>query len=421
MKNKLLILGGNAETVPLVKVAQEIGYLVGVTDNNPNSLSKKYSDFAHLVDGMNVDGIVSLVKEENYDGVLIGVVDVLIPSYYNVCSILGLPCYVNEKSMLAFSRKDVFKETLKSHNLQGVPEINLDDFIGLSNETKRSIGPFMVKAVDNGGGVGISKVDYSTEIIPVLNACLKHSKANKVIIERYMNCADVGIYLTIQDFKVSLSAIYDRFTKDPELNGSRLCVGGLYPSVYSELFLSTDFPKIVSLLKSLEIENGVLMLTAFCENNTFYYYDVGFRLQGEAPNILLKSIYGYDHLKMLIEFAMSGKFGDYSIIDYDKLNLNGIYACTLWVNCKIGRIFRIQGFEEIRLMQDVVSIVSRLEIGSEVLTEHIDTEKQVFCRIYVVSKSDNQRITVIKKIQSTLKIFDENNIEIQEIMLPDLI
>lgn len=421
MKKKILILGGNAETVPLVKVAQEMGYLVGVTDNNPNSLSKKYSDFAHSVDGMNVDGIVNLVKDENYEGVLIGVVDVLIPSYYKVCSVLGFPCYVNEKSMLAFSRKDVFKETLRLHNLQGVPEINFDDFIKLSYEPKVSIGPFMVKAVDNGGGVGISKVDDSTQIIPVLNSCLKHSKANKVIVERYMNCSDVGIYLTIQDFKVSLSAIYDRFTKNPELNGSRVCVGGLYPSRYLELFLSTDFPKIVSLLNSLEISNGVLMLTAFCENNIFYYYDVGFRLQGEAPNILLKSIYGYDQLKMLIDFAMTGKFGNISIIDYDNKNLNGFFACTLWVNCKKGVIFRIQGFEEISLMQDVVSVVTRLEIGSEVLTEHLDTEKQVFCRIYIVSASDSQRRNVIKKIQSSLKIYDEENTEIQEIMLPDLI
>ncbi len=421
MKTKLLILGGNAETVPLVKVAKEIGYLVGVTDNNPHSLSKKYSHFAHLVDGMDVDGLVRLVNEENYDGVLIGVVDVLIPSYFKVCSILGLPCYVNEKSMLAFSRKDVFKETLRSNYLQGVPEISLEYFVSLSNENRIPIGPFMVKAVDNGGGIGISKVDYTSDIIPVLNSCLKHSKANKVIIERYMNCSDVGIYLTIQDSIVSLSAIYDRYTKNPELNGSRLCVGGLYPSKYADLFLSADFPKIESMLNSLEIENGILMLTAFLENNKFYYYDVGFRLQGEAPNILLKSIYGYDQLRMLIEFAMTGRFGQLLISDYDKVDLNGNHACTLWVNCKNGLICRIQGLEEIRLIEDVVSVVTRLDIGSKVLTEHIDTEKQVFCRIYIVSKSDSQRKNVIRKIQSTLKIFNENDIEIQEILLPDLI
>ena len=55
------------------------------------------------------------------------------------------------------------------------------------------------------------------------------------------------------------------------------------------------------------------MLSAFVNENKFYYYDVGFRLQGEAPNILLDKIFGYDQKEMLIKFALTALMGEKSL------------------------------------------------------------------------------------------------------------
>ena len=42
--------------------------------------AKKFADVPCNVDGMDVDGLVDLVKKENIDGVLVGVAEALIPS-----------------------------------------------------------------------------------------------------------------------------------------------------------------------------------------------------------------------------------------------------------------------------------------------------------------------------------------------------
>ena len=48
------------------------------------------------------------------------------------------------------------------------------------------------------------------------------------------------------------------------------------------------------MFKEIGIKNGILMLSGFYEDGEFYVYDTGFRLQGEAPHLLMKAIHGFD-------------------------------------------------------------------------------------------------------------------------------
>ena len=60
---RLLILGANPETVPLIETAQELGVYVIVTDNNPDAFAKKFANESFNVDGMNVEAIHEAVAE----------------------------------------------------------------------------------------------------------------------------------------------------------------------------------------------------------------------------------------------------------------------------------------------------------------------------------------------------------------------
>ena len=95
---KLLILGANPETIPLVRKANELGVITYVTSGRKTDPAKKYANFSYDIDGLDVDHLVDLVRNENIDGVLVGVADILVPSYYDVCKKLNYPCYVNEKT-----------------------------------------------------------------------------------------------------------------------------------------------------------------------------------------------------------------------------------------------------------------------------------------------------------------------------------
>ena len=78
---KLLIMGANPETIPLVELANEMGLQTYVTSNRPDDPAKKYACRSCDVDGTDVPGIVSLARRENIDGILVGVADILVPAY----------------------------------------------------------------------------------------------------------------------------------------------------------------------------------------------------------------------------------------------------------------------------------------------------------------------------------------------------
>jgi len=389
--NKLLIMGGNAETVPLVLKAKELGYHVVISDDNPNSVSKKYADEAYNVNGLDVDGIVTLAKEKNVNGVLVGVADILVDSYGKVCEKLGFPCYTNSNISKIFSRKDLFKEKLIEFGLNGVPELFLDTNNSFSENDLFQIGfPLMVKPVDNGGGVGMTAVQTKEELNLAIQFGLSNSRNKKVIIEKYLDCDDLGIYFTFQDGVYSTSFIYDRYTTKEQFGKSKVCLGGVYPSKFIKNYFDSQDAKLKLLFSDLGIKNGVLMLSAFFQNNSFYYYDVGFRLQGEAPNILLHTIHGYDQKEMLIKFAMTGSMGETKAYELDDPFLIGKHAATVWILLKKGIISQIDGIDGVLNKEYVVSHVQRLFIGDVVDDKMIGTEKQVFSRFYLVTNSHDE-------------------------------
>ncbi len=118
---KLLILGANPETIPLVQVANEMGVKTIITSNVPTDAAKQYAWKAFDVDGMDVPGLIALAHAEKVDGVLVGVADILVPIYCKVCAALNLPCYATPDIIHVFSYKDVFKATCERYGVHGIP------------------------------------------------------------------------------------------------------------------------------------------------------------------------------------------------------------------------------------------------------------------------------------------------------------
>jgi hypothetical protein len=165
----------------------------------------------------------------------------------------------------------------------------------------------------------------------------------------------------------------------------------------------------MKMLHSLRVKDGILMLSAFIENNEYYFYDVGFRLQVEAPQIILKHINNFDQVQMLIDFSMTGKFGLKSIENKNDPLLHGGYAATIWFLAKVGKIKSIQGLNEINEKDNVIEIRQRLFEGDEVSSSMIGNEKQVVMRVYIKGTSKKDLIKTYNYVVSTLKVINDNN------------
>ena len=402
---KLLILGGNPETVPLVEMANDMGILTIVASSVPGEPGKKAAWKSSDVDGMDVPGLVALAREEKVDGVLVGVADMLVPFYCRVCEELSLPCYATEEICNVFAFKDVFKQTCEQYGVHGIPEFYLDGDMKEEDIAKIRF-PVMVKPVDSASGQGIVKCDNAEELKKAVPYALSFSKKKRFIVERYMDCDDMGMYYTFKDGVCSASCIYDRYASTEQPGLARVCLGGTYPSKHLGEYFSGMHENALRMFKEIGIKNGVLMLSGFYENGEFYVYDTGFRLQGEAPHLLMKAIHGFDQREMLIRFALTGSEGNVDLTKDDDTYLRGKKAATLWFVLKKGVIAKIEGLEQWKDDPKAVALVQRKYEGDGIIPAWIGTEKQVLARLYLVCDSKEELAERLHFYQDNVKVTD---------------
>ena len=402
---KLLILGANPETIPLVEFANKMGIKTLVTSNRPADAAKKYAWKSSEIDGMDVPGLIKLAQEEAVDGILVGVADILVPAYCKVCEVLKFPCYATQQIIDVFSYKDVFKATCERYGIHGIPEFYLDEEMK-ENDISRIHYPVMVKPVDSCSGMGMTVCYDDSDIRPAVEKALAASAKKRFIVERYMQCDDMGIYYTFKDGECSVSCIYDRYTTDEQRGLSRVCLGGTYPSKHIKEYFERMHDNAIRMFKAIGIQNGVLMLSTFYEDGEFYVYDTGFRLQGEAPHLLMKAVHGFDQREMLINFALTGSEGNVDLQKEDDPYFRGKWAATLWFLLKKGVIQHIEGIDDIENDSRIVANVQRLYVGNEILEEWVGTEKQVMTRLYLVCDSKQELANSLMEYMNKVKVLD---------------
>ena len=154
MSKKIIILGGNPETAAVVDVANAMGLYTIVIDMGVNSPAKRKAAKSYDLDVFEVEQVAQIAKDNNVDGVLVGVADILVKPYKDICDILDIPCYATSEAVEAFCSKDGFKKYCLEHEIQDIPGIYIE---GIENmDEPHNLGyPVMIKPVDNGGGVGM--------------------------------------------------------------------------------------------------------------------------------------------------------------------------------------------------------------------------------------------------------------------------
>jgi biotin carboxylase len=403
---KLLILGANPETAALVNTARELGVYTVVTDYDHHAYAKKFADKAYDVDGMDVPGLVALARAEGVDGVLVGVADRLIVPYQQVCEALGMPCYGTLEQCAIFTDKQKFNQRCLEYGIPPIPSFHLGrDFC--EDDLERLRFPLFIKPVDGNSGKGMSICHDKNEVGTAIEKALAFSRSGRFLVERYMDCDDFFINFTFKDGEFWPSAIADRYTCREQGNVSRVCLGATYPSKHVDSYFDTLHDKFCRMFKDLDVQNGVLMVSAFVEDGLIHVYDPGFRLQGEAPNLHIEAVNGFDQKAMLIRHALTGSMGAEDLNTMNDCRFRGKHAATIWYLAKEGRIGRIEGIAEAAADPSVFKVVQRLFEGDLVTRQMVGTEAQVVARLYMVCDTKEELVGKVKQLQDEVMAYDE--------------
>lgn len=394
----ILILGANPETVSLILKAKAMGLKTYVTDYNPNAYAKKFADVPVNIDASHVSELVDYVKENQIDGVLVGVAEALMPSYFNVCKELNYPCFATLEQFEIMVSKDKFKNICCEYNVPVVPEF-------LSPETVQY--PVVVKPVDSCSSKGISICKNEEELEKGIAGALKFSRSGKYLIEKYMTGEEVVIYYVIQNGVPFLVGMCDRYTNKEQKGVAQLPTSYIFPSKYLNNYCHSIDDKVRNMLIGMGIQNGVLFLQAFIDNDQVFIYEPGFRLNGAQEHIIISELTGVDAKQLLLNFAMTGKMCPYSVKEKADPQLNGKWGCKLSPLVKTGEIHKIIGLDKISDIDGVISVNPSYEERD--IVDGIGTLKQIICRFYIVADSKEELLERISKVQTTLQVFDQND------------
>ena len=399
---KILILGATRIIGEIVQEAKNMGIYTIAVDYNVDAPAKKIADESWLIDVFDYKKIVGKIKEENVDGIITGYADSLLPAYYEICKLANKPCYITSKHQLDFAiKKDVFKTTCKKYSVPTIPEFNNSEDLQF---------PVLVKPVDSSGSRGIFVCNNKEEYNLNYKKSLEYSKSKTILTEKYLEGDEIVIYYAFQNGESILTAICDRYTNKEQHGLAQLPTAYIFPSKYTNLYKDTVDKQVRNMFKCLNFTNGQMFLQAFVQDESIYFYEPGFRLNGAQDHIILSSISGFNTQKMLINFAITGKMSETSeIANLANPNFHK-YACKLSPLIKKGRIASIDGLENISKLKDVVDIKTQYSAGEEV--GQVGTLQQIFARFFIVSDNIKDLAYTIDAIQSELSIKDENNREL---------
>ena len=373
------------------------------------SPAKAISDKAIKVSVTDVDAVLEVIKQEQVDGVLVGFNDMLLPFYADICNKAGLPCYGTKEQFEILIAKDKYKALCRQFDVPTIPEYCIDD-----DNIKY---PVLVKPVDSSGSRGITICYNKQQMEEAVKTGKQASPQGKVLIERYMGGREVTVFWTFQDGNYYLSALGNRHVKHNQgMDVIPLPVGYTFPSVFLPKYRSEVEDNCKRMFHHLGIKDGMMFMQCKVEDGTCYVYDIGFRLTGSLEYKILERVCGYNPLKMMIEFALTGKMGEESIADKAVPEFK-TPAFNVSCLCAPGTIKEITGIEEVKGFVDVEDVVIAHAPGETIAECMKGLLTQITVRVLGSVDSKKDLLPIMQKIDETIHIKGKNN---EDLLLPGI-
>jgi len=408
---RLLILGGMRFSCEIVKTAQSLGIYTLVADYNKieDSPAKQIADEAVDLSVIDVDAVVSYIKNNDIDGVFVGFNDMLLPYYAEICEKSGLPCYGTKQQFETLIAKDKYKSLCRQFGVPTIPEYDInDDHIEY---------PVLVKPVDSSGSRGITICHCHDELVKAVEIGKKASKTGKVLIERYMYGREVTVFWTFQGGNYYLSALANRHVKHNQGDDViPLPVGYTFPSVFLPKYQKEVEDNCKKMFRHLGIKDGMMFMQCKVEDGTCYVYDLGFRPTGSLEYKILKRVCGYDPLEMMIRHSLTGIMGSEDIAP----RVNPMFAMPAFnvsCLCAPGTIRDIVGIDDVKSFPEVEDVVCG-HVPGETITEQMrGLLAQITVRVLGSVANKDQLLPTMQKIDDTIRIIGDDG---ENLLLPGI-
>lgn len=400
---KLLLVGGLNNTVDLIDLAHRNGVTVGVADYNQKTYAKSLADYAHDISAYDEDAMVTLCKEEHYDGIITAFNERLGPIVRKLADRLEIPAPFTVEQLQMSTNKKYFKHICQQY---GVP-VPQEYMIHSAEEIREGDleYPVIIKPVDAASSVGVTPCHTPQELEAGFERAKKASKSGDVIVEQYLPYDEINLTYIAQDGDIQLAAIHDRYFNTEQQSATKAPDLYIYPSRYTDLILERYNYSIIAMLKGIGVQNGSLFIQAIVKGEELYCYEAGMRLNGCKTYQILEYENDYNTFEHLMELALTGSMGRHTQFNpkfkhwYATLNILGKPGAT---------IAEVRGEKALNTYPWLVHIARRDRVGHTIPVDSAGTLVQDTTRIHVVANTKEELVERIDKVNELFLMLDAN-------------
>ncbi len=401
---KLLIIGGETNIVNIVNQAREMGVYTIVTERDSEFSrlpAKAAADEAWDIDYSDMDTLAARCREEGVNGVLSGYSEGKVIYAAQLSRLLGTPFYVTPEQVELTRNKRTFKELCVKHGIP-VPAEFCSDGKAENLDRSRIKYPVIVKPADYGGRIGITVCWSEDELEEALILAESKSETHSVVVEEYLAGMELTAIYTIADGEISLSIINDKYLSKEGNKYAALCDVAITPSRFYQLYLDTVNEKMKELLQDIGVKNGIAGFQFVATPDKIVAFEMGLRLNGGNDWKLLSACNGINHMKMLINYSLTGSMGD--SLSKDNLDLKE-YMATYVMYAHGGEVGNVD-YSGIAELGNVLDVSPYVYVGKNIPDR--GTTQQRVISFKIRTKTLDEMAGTIHFIQKHVRIDDVN-------------
>lgn len=405
-KKRILLLGSSIWKDIIVEYAEKNNIDLIFAGNTPSELDNVVKEY-YRIDSTDRNVMIPFIKSLNVDGIFMGGSEPVVSRACEYVNELGFPCYCTKEQWDMCQNKQAFKNMCREYGVPCVPEFSQDD------DPSTFDYPIIVKPTDSCSAKGITVCYNPEEYNKAVGHALEYSTEKKFIIEKFIENkgATMSVKYIIVDGEPYLEAVGDRYVLDSNHGKALITAAAFYPSKYIDLYIRTIDEGVKRMFKGIGLKNGALFLEAIGNPDGIWFYEMGLRISGGQTYKITEQTCGINELKMLINHACTGKMCEKE--DTKKIDpyLNGYYSASLTIPLREGTIDSIEGLNEVKAIPETGAIVQYWKEGDAVLSKHIGTLDQLFCRIPVIVKGKDNLASIMLAIKNHLSVKDKEGKE----------
>ncbi|MGI6121189.1 MAG: ATP-grasp domain-containing protein [Saccharofermentanales bacterium] len=401
---KLLIIGAETNIMHIVTQAKEMGVYTIVTERGSDystTSAKSIADEAWDIDYSDLETLVQQSQRVGINGVISGYSEGKVLYAARLSQLLQTPFYVTPEQIELTRNKRHFKELCSEY---GVPiPIDYCPSGSIDSLDRNAIKyPVIVKPADYGGRIGITICHCEEEIDNALDLAKRNSLTGTVVVEEYLKGIELTAIYTIADGEISLSIINDKYLSEEGNHYACLCDFAITPSKFYQLYLNSIDAPIKNLLRGIGVSNGLAGFQFIEKNGIIYAFEMGLRLNGGNDWQLLSAHNGINHMKMLINYSLTGTMGD--SLEKDNPIIEGYMATyVMYVHSGVIGSFTYSGIEGHRNILDMMPFV---HIGKSIPDTR--TTQQRLISFKIRSETLEEMAETIRFIQERVHVKDAN-------------